>query len=87
MRSATSKMYNFKNVKNTHRGVLLLVKLQAKTCFLKTAFRCFSCFFLNFTYGTKSPRIPHILYVISITILAIVLTSSEFFDKHCQYTT
>ena len=25
-------LYNFKNVKNTHRGVLLLVKLQAPSC-------------------------------------------------------
>ena len=26
------RMYNFKNVKNSHGGVLLLVKLQAETC-------------------------------------------------------
>ena len=25
-------LYNLKNVKNTHAGVLLLVKLQAETC-------------------------------------------------------
>ena len=26
------RLYNLKNVKNTHRGVLILVKLQAETC-------------------------------------------------------
>ena len=26
------RLYNFKNVKNTHGGVLLLVKLQAEAC-------------------------------------------------------
>ena len=51
------RMYNFKNVKNSHGGVLLLVKLQAETCnFTKsnTLPWVFSLF-LNRTNGTK----PH----------------------------
>ena len=48
-------MYNFKNVKNTHGGVLLLVKLQA---LLKVALlhRCFPRF-LNCANGTKSRKV------------------------------
>ena len=42
-------LQNFKNVKNTHEGVLLLVKLQAFTIL----HGCFSCF-LNCTNGTKN---------------------------------
>ena len=36
------RLYNFKNLKNTHGGVLLLLKLQAKATLLHG---CFSCFF------------------------------------------
>ena len=48
-------LYNLKNVKNTHGGVLLLVKLQALATLLKVTLLhgCFSCF-LNCTNGTKS---------------------------------
>ena len=41
----------FKNVKNSHGGVLLLVKLQTKACFSR---------FLNYTNGTKSYRVSQI---------------------------
>ena len=49
-------LYNFKNVKNIHGGVLLLVKLQATACnFIKsnTTPWVFTRF-LNWTNGTKS---------------------------------
>ena len=51
-------LYNFKNVKNTHGGVLLLVKLQA---LLKVAL-LHGCFarFLNCANGTKSRKTSHI---------------------------
>ena len=59
-------LYNLENVKNTHGGVLLLVKLQAfsvpksnippKVTFLHG---CFSRF-LNCTNGTKSHKTSHI---------------------------
>ena len=49
-------LYNFKNVKNTHEGVLHLVKLQAKACnFTKSNTPSWVFFtFLNYTNGTKS---------------------------------
>ena len=46
-------LYNLKNVKNTHGGVLLLVKLQAKS--LALLHGCFSRV-LNCTNGTKSRK-------------------------------
>ena len=52
---------SLKNVKNTHGGVLLLVKLQAEAWnFTKsnTPPWCFSCF-LNFANGTKSCKASH----------------------------
>ena len=49
---------NLKNVKNTHGGVLLLVKLQALKVTLLHG--CFSCS-LNCTYGTKSRKASHII--------------------------
>ena len=52
-------LYNFKNVKNTYGGVLLLVKLKAKpTTLLKVTFLhgSFSRF-LNCTSGTKSHNV------------------------------
>ena len=55
-------LYNLKNVKNTHEGVLILVKLQASACnFTKinTLPRCFSQF-SNCTNATKSRNVPHI---------------------------
>ena len=47
-------LYNFKNVKNTHGGVLLLVKLQAKShgCFAR---------FLICTNDTKSRNLSHMV--------------------------
>ena len=56
-------LYNLKNVKNTHGGVLLLVKLQTKTCnFTKssTAPWVFLTFF-------KLNQIPHAMYHICCT--------------------
>ena len=55
-------LYNLKNVKNTHRGVLLLVKLQAKFLTLlklKLLHGCFSRF-LNWANGTKSRKASHL---------------------------
>ena len=55
-------LYNFKNVKNTNGGVLLLVKLQAKVHnFTKsnTPPWVFSRF-LNYTNGTKLGKASHI---------------------------
>ena len=54
-------LHNLKNIKNTHGGVSLLVKLQTSACnFTKrnTPPRCFSCF-LNCTNGTKSRNVSH----------------------------
>ena len=55
-------LYNLKDVKNSHGGVLLLAKLQAKACnFTKrnTAPWVFSCF-LNCINSTKSRKGSHI---------------------------
>ena len=49
-------LYNFKNLKYTHGGVLLLVKLQALATLLDG---CFSRF-LNCTKGTKLRNALHI---------------------------
>ena len=46
-------LYNFENVKNTHGGVLLLIKLQASKVTLLHG--CFSRY-LNCTNGTKSQK-------------------------------
>ena len=48
-------MYNLKNVRNTHGGVLLLIKLQAKPATLLKAILLHGCFsrFLNCTNCTK----------------------------------
>ena len=51
-------LYNLKNVKNTHRGLLILLKLQALK--LTLLHGCFS-HFLNCTNGTKSCNAPHIV--------------------------
>ena len=55
--------YNLKNVKNTHGGMLLLVKLQAlKPATLQkvTLFHGYFSRFLNCTNGTKSRNASHI---------------------------
>ena len=46
-------LYNLQNVKNTHGGVLLLVKLQAKPVTLLKVIFLYGCFsrFLNHTNG------------------------------------
>ena len=51
-------LYNLKNVKNTHGGVLLLAKLQAEACnFTKSNTPPWVFFtFLNCTNGTKSRK-------------------------------
>ena len=69
---------NLKNVKSTHGGVLLLVKLQAKShhgCFLP---------FLNCTNGTKSCKTSHCLSVsyfytvyLSYTVLTVYLSAEH----------
>ena len=54
-------LYNLKNVKNNHGGMLPLVKLQVEGCnFTKsnTSMGVFSCFF-NSTSGTKSHKASH----------------------------
>ena len=56
----------FKNMKNTHGGVLLLVKLQAKTLLHGSFSR-----FLNCTNGTKLRKTSHM----SLSFLAIVTAS------------
>ena len=63
MRSAIWYLsYNLKNVKNTYRGVLLLVKLQASATLLKVTLLngCFSRFF-NCAHGTKLRNAPNIM--------------------------
>ena len=53
-------LYNLKNVKNTHRGVLPLVNLQPATLLKVTLLHwCFSRF-LNCRNGTKSRNASHI---------------------------
>ena len=51
---------NLKNVKNTHGGELILVKLKPATLLKLTLFH--GCFlrFLNCTNGTKSGNAPHV---------------------------
>ena len=50
-------LHNFKNVKNTHGGVLLLVNLQASSLLKVTLLLgCFS-HFLNCTNGTKLRKV------------------------------
>ena len=55
-------LHNLKNLKNTHGGVLILVKLQAKVTLLKLTLLhgCFSCF-LNCANGTKSRNASHMV--------------------------
>ena len=58
-------LYNLKNVKQTHGGVLLLVKLQAKTCNLTkidTPPWVFLCF-LDCTDETKSSKTSSIITI------------------------
>ena len=52
-------LYNLKNLKNTHGGVLILVKLQAEALKLTLLHWCFSRF-LNCTNGNKLRNAPQI---------------------------
>ena len=51
-----SHLYNFKSMKNTHRGVLLLVKLLKVTLLHGTSSRFWNC-----TDGTKSSKASQII--------------------------
>ena len=55
---------SLKNVKNTHRGVLLLVKLQASVCNLLKVTLLHGCFprFLNCPHGAKSRNTPQMFF-------------------------
>ena len=55
-------MYNLKNVKNTHGGVLLLVKLHLKTAFLLKITLLYASFsrFSHYANGNKSGKASHI---------------------------
>ena len=71
-------LYNFKNVKNTHGGVLILVKLQAEVWMFFTFFKLYKCyqtrnashilhgnfFSNNLSIGVNNPFYPtvHLLY-------------------------
>ena len=65
-------LYNLKSVKNTHGGVLLLVKLQAKSLqlYLLKVTLLHGCFsrFLNLTNGTKSRNASQILKLRKLSI-------------------
>ena len=54
-------LFNFKNMKNTHGVVLLLVKLEPKSLTLIKVTLLHGCFsrFLNCTYDTKSCNASH----------------------------
>ena len=60
-------LYNLKNVKNTHGGVLILVKLQALSLKRTLLHGCFSRF-LNSTNGTKSRKASHMSNVCEIRV-------------------
>ena len=67
-------LYSFKNVKNTHGGVLLLVKQQAKSCNFTKSINIRGCFlrFLNCKNGTKSRKASHII--------------KDYFPRFCKAT-
>ena len=56
-------LYSLKNMKNTHGGVLILVRLQAllKSTLLHGYFSCF----LNCTNGTTSHNAPHLMKIVN----------------------
>ena len=86
--------YNLKNVKNTHAGVLISVKvagLKPATLLKLTLLHgCFSRF-LNCTNGTKSRNAPHIDYLSIIIIiiffifLCLYFQISIFRSQSCHY--
>ena len=60
--------YNLKSVKNTHGGVLILIKLQALACNLLKLTLLHGCFsrFSNGTNGIKSRNAPHIYLMLEL---------------------
>ena len=74
------RSYNFKNVKNTHGGVLLSVKLHAlvKVTLLHG---CFSRF-LNCAHATKSRNASHVTYTSTSFMSANSWLNSKFLDKN-----
>ena len=58
-------LHNLKKVKNTHRGVLILIKLQAEAYTLLRLTLLHGCFsrFLNCANGTKSRNASHLFLV------------------------
>ena len=58
-------------MKNTHGGVLILVKLQAKACKFAKLTLLYGCFtgFLNCTNGTKSRNVPHMTHRLTANFL------------------
>ena len=64
LRSIWYHLYNLKDMKNTHGGVLLLVKMQALACnFTKSNTPPWMFLrFLNCTIGTKSRKASHIIF-------------------------
>ena len=62
-------LYNLKNMKNTHGGVLLLVKLEATLLKVTLLHGCFSRF-LNCTNGTKWCKTSHYILTASTKIHA-----------------
>ena len=71
-------LYNLKNVKNTHGGVLLLVKLQAllKVTLLHGSFSRF----LNCTNGTKSHKTSQTCHLIAFTTSTQHITIQNYPD-------
>ena len=70
-------LYNLKNVKSIHGGVLILVKLQASATLLKLTLLdgCFLCF-LNCANGTKSRNASQIS-VLTANEASKILKSEE----------
>ena len=61
----------FKDVKNTHGGLLLLVKLPAEACTQRNTPPCIclqgsSSSFLNHTNGTKSRKKSHFYHILDV---------------------
>ena len=60
-------LYNFKNVRNTHGGVLILVKLQAETCNFTKIYTPSWVFFMFFKLCKWCQIAQHITYIFSRT--------------------
>ena len=72
-------LYNLKNVKNTHGGPLLLVKLQPATLLNVTLLHGWFSRFLNCKNGTKS-RNRSQLYPEIHKVLPLILTKFQVFE-------